>query len=192
MVSKIVGCQLLRQPDMAFDLSYHSCNTFAEPTSKILLCLDDSNAKDYHTWVITMTHNTYPGQTRSSNATLLFSFDGEFYNSVESTKYRHDYTYGLGNYKHWYLSHRVTNIHISNFYSPFWYFKYSFSFETEVWELENGNYKIIKPTVASQYYGLGLFAVDFNFCSKWFSMCSFVSGNKNCKKRILFLDFIQR
>ena len=38
--------------------------------------------------------------------------------------------------------------------------------ETEVWELENGNYKIIMPTVASQYYGLGLFAVDFNFCSK--------------------------
>ena len=45
-----------------------------------------------------MTRNTYPGQTRSSNATLLFSFDGEYYKSVESTKYRHDYTYGRGNY----------------------------------------------------------------------------------------------
>ena len=45
-----------------------------------------------------MTRNTFPGQTRSSNATILFSFDGEYYNSVESTKYRHDYTYGLGNY----------------------------------------------------------------------------------------------
>ena len=42
---------------------------------------------------------SYSLKVRSSNATLLLSFDGEYYNSVESTKYRHDYTYGLGNYK---------------------------------------------------------------------------------------------
>ena len=48
-VSKIVGCQLVRQPDMAFDMSYPSCNTFDEPIPKILLCFDNSKAKDCHT-----------------------------------------------------------------------------------------------------------------------------------------------
>ena len=39
------------------------------------------------------------------------------------------------------------------------------SFETEVWELENGNNKVITPTLSYYNYGIGLYAVDFNFCS---------------------------
>ena len=30
---------------------------------------------------------------------MNFSFDGDFYHSVESSKYSHDWTYGLANYK---------------------------------------------------------------------------------------------
>ena len=40
------------------------------------------------------------------------------------------------------------------------------SFETEVWELENGNNKGINVTLTDFYYGIGLYAIDFNFCSK--------------------------
>ena len=40
------------------------------------------------------------------------------------------------------------------------------SFETEVWELENGNNKGINVTLTDFYSGIGLYAVDFNFCSK--------------------------
>ena len=38
-------------------------------------------------------------------------------------------------------------------------------FETEVWELENGDNKVITPTLGGYYTGIGLYAVDFNFCS---------------------------
>ena len=37
-VSKIVGCQLEKQSDMDFNLTYPACNTFLEPTPKVLLC----------------------------------------------------------------------------------------------------------------------------------------------------------
>lgn len=39
---------------------------------------------------------------------------------------------------------------------------------TEVWELETGNNKIITPNLRSgdYIYGIALYAVDFNFCSK--------------------------
>ena len=39
------------------------------------------------------------------------------------------------------------------------------SFETEVWELENQNSTVITPTLDGYYVGIGLYAVDFNFCS---------------------------
>ena len=41
------------------------------------------------------------------------------------------------------------------------------SFETEVWELENGSNKVINPTLDEYAFGIGLYAVDFNFCSNW-------------------------
>ena len=47
-VSKIVGCQLTRQPDMDFDLSYPACNTFLEPTPKVLLCFHKDDDKLCH------------------------------------------------------------------------------------------------------------------------------------------------
>ena len=40
-----------------------------------------------------------------------------------------------------------------------------FSKETEVWELESGDNKVITPTLSDYKYGIGLYAVDFNFCS---------------------------
>ena len=39
------------------------------------------------------------------------------------------------------------------------------SYETEVWELENGSNKVITPTLDDYFDGIGLYAVDFNFCS---------------------------
>ena len=47
-VSKIVGCQLVRQPDMDFYLTWPACNTFLEPTSKVLLCFHDQDEKLCH------------------------------------------------------------------------------------------------------------------------------------------------
>ena len=47
-VSKIVDCQLARQPNMAFDLFYPACNTFLEPTPKILLCFPFHDVKACH------------------------------------------------------------------------------------------------------------------------------------------------
>ena len=39
------------------------------------------------------------------------------------------------------------------------------SYETEVWELENGDNKVITPTLTGYHSGIGLYVVDFNFCS---------------------------
>ena len=41
------------------------------------------------------------------------------------------------------------------------------SIETEVWELENGNNKVMTPILHDYSYGIGLYAIDFNFCSYW-------------------------
>ena len=40
--------------------------------------------------------------------------------------------------------------------------------ETEVWELEDGKNKVINPSLPNYNYaqGIGMFAVDFNFCRK--------------------------
>ena len=43
-VSKIVGCQLVKQTNMAFDLFYPACNTFLEPDPKVLLCFSSSGS----------------------------------------------------------------------------------------------------------------------------------------------------
>ena len=37
-LSKIEGCKLVRQGDLSFDFGYGSCNSFLEPTQRILLC----------------------------------------------------------------------------------------------------------------------------------------------------------
>ena len=37
-VSKIQGCELVQQGDLPFDFYAGSCNTFLEPTQRILLC----------------------------------------------------------------------------------------------------------------------------------------------------------
>ena len=38
--------------------------------------------------------------------------------------------------------------------------------ETEIWELENGNNKLIDPVLPTNQYaiGIGLYPVDFSFC----------------------------
>ena len=44
---------------------------------------------------------------------------------------------------------------------------FNFSAETEVWELANGNNKVINPTLSNNYrYGIGIYAVDFDYCRK--------------------------
>ena len=48
-VSKVEGCKLVRQGDLDFDFKYGSCNSFVEPTPRILLCFDSSNSKACHT-----------------------------------------------------------------------------------------------------------------------------------------------
>ena len=43
---------------------------------------------------------------------------------------------------------------------------------TEVWEFENGNSKIIQPTLPDDHYlaGIALYVVENDFCKKWFSI----------------------
>ena len=40
--------------------------------------------------------------------------------------------------------------------------------ETEVWELSNGNNKVINPTLSAGHYayGIGIYAVHFDYCRK--------------------------
>ena len=44
-VGKIVDCRLDWQSLMDFDLSYPACNTFLEPTPKVLLCFHEYDDK---------------------------------------------------------------------------------------------------------------------------------------------------
>ena len=48
-VSKIDGCQLVRQADMGFDFDEGSCQSFDQPTPKILLCFDYYHSNECHT-----------------------------------------------------------------------------------------------------------------------------------------------
>ena len=89
-VSKIEGCELVLQGDLPFDYWEGSCNTFLEPTPRILLCFGRADSKVCHTLV----HNL-----NVSSCENCFSFDGENYVRVEETKYSHRGTLGLGNYR---------------------------------------------------------------------------------------------
>ena len=46
--SKIEDCRLTRQADLGFDFQYGSCNTFLQPTPKILLCFHYFDIKTCH------------------------------------------------------------------------------------------------------------------------------------------------
>jgi len=48
-VSKIIGCQLVRQQDMIFEFYKGSCNTFTEPEPKVLLCFDLNRSQTCYT-----------------------------------------------------------------------------------------------------------------------------------------------
>ena len=48
-VSKIEGCKLVRQKNLDFDFQHGSCNSFIEPTSRILLCFSQNDPKVCHT-----------------------------------------------------------------------------------------------------------------------------------------------
>jgi len=48
-MSKIEGCKLVRQGDLSFDFIDGSCNTFLEPTPRILLCFGSDGFKVCHT-----------------------------------------------------------------------------------------------------------------------------------------------
>ena len=48
-VSKIIGCKMVRQNDLAFDFNDGSCNSFVQPKPRILLCFDWHHATECHT-----------------------------------------------------------------------------------------------------------------------------------------------
>jgi len=74
-VSTVVGCSLKRVGRLPFNLYYGSCNTFAFPEEKVLLCFDLNHNKSCH------------------------AFDGDNYVNVASTRYSHVQTLGLGKYQ---------------------------------------------------------------------------------------------
>merc|ERR550534_713600 len=74
-VSKVVGCSLKRVGVLPFNFYYGSCNTFAFPEEKVLLCFDLNHSQSCHT------------------------FDGENYVNVASTRYSHVQTLGLAKYQ---------------------------------------------------------------------------------------------
>ena len=47
-VSKIVGCEMVRQNDLTFDFTSGSCNSFAQPKPRILLCFDYIHSTECH------------------------------------------------------------------------------------------------------------------------------------------------
>ena len=47
-VSKIIGCQLIAQPDLPFNFDAGSCNTFRPSDEKALMCFDYNNNKECH------------------------------------------------------------------------------------------------------------------------------------------------
>ena len=47
-VSKIIGCQLVAQPDLPFNFYGGSCNTFRPSDEKTLMCFDSTNSKECH------------------------------------------------------------------------------------------------------------------------------------------------
>ena len=57
---------------------------------------------------------------------------------------------------------------------------------TEVWELENGNNKIIQPTIQDIDYavGIALYVVEKDFCKKWFYISSKLLLEKELNKFI--------
>ena len=69
-----------------------------------------------------------------------------------------------------------------------------FSAPTEIWQLQNGESKIVNPILitGNYIYGIGLFAVDFNFCKKWFRVPKLLEINWNdkyCLKLLVEIEF---
>ena len=50
-------------------------------------------------------------------------------------------------------------------YFDYQLYEFFFSLVTEVWELENASNKVIAPALNGYAFAIGLYAVDFNFCS---------------------------
>ena len=90
-VSKIDGCQLVRQADMEFDFYIGSCQSFDQPTPKILLCFDYSHTSECHTYVIWI-------QNLWNNNLYLFRFDGNNFDTAGSSKFSHRNTLGMAYY----------------------------------------------------------------------------------------------
>jgi len=72
--SKIVGCRLERQKDMAFDFHQGSCKSFTQPDAQILLCF-----------------HAYDSQA-------CYTFDGETYQTAGSSSFSHKNTLGMADY----------------------------------------------------------------------------------------------
>ena len=89
--------------------------------------------------------------------------------SIESLEQRKIYSwinqYRNSNDDSWWISHGLQVSYDFTFLFGYEDSDFFLSLETEVWELENGNNKVITPALNRYYGGIGLYAVDFNFCS---------------------------
>ena len=80
------------------DFSSPSCNTFLDPSPKVLLCFAADTPSSCFS-LVTNVVKTKVVKTSRFLTHFPFSFDGGKYDSVESSKYSHQNTHGLGNYK---------------------------------------------------------------------------------------------
>ena len=59
--SKIEGCKFVTKGELPFDFQDGACNTFLEPTPRILLCFTDqsySDSKRCHMWALNIYNET--------------------------------------------------------------------------------------------------------------------------------------
>ena len=47
-MSKIIGCELVAQANLAFDFHAGACNTYGSSDEKALMCFDSDSSKECH------------------------------------------------------------------------------------------------------------------------------------------------
>lgn len=57
--SKVVGCELVRQIDLTFDFMQGSCNQFADPEPRVLLCFNYGTPQSCFTYVKSIYFRLY-------------------------------------------------------------------------------------------------------------------------------------
>ena len=78
-VSKVIGCNLVRQNDLPFDFEWGACNSFSYPSPKILLCFDSSSQEGYR-WKI----------MRGEAPTTMPEYESFYFYDIEKEEYYSD------------------------------------------------------------------------------------------------------